>query len=79
MPPSWFGMIVSVGTRPRSSILGRLLTIAGVVLLLLAGLAWMGAGLNKTGTGLVEPLIAVIGFALVAAGVSQRRRSSGNA
>jgi hypothetical protein len=42
---------------------------------LVAGFAlmfWVGAGINKTGTGLMEPLLAVTGLALAIVGVVRR-------
>src|SRR5258708_23423410 len=44
----------------------------GAVVTLVAALAWIGAGINKTGTGLVEPLVAIVGVALLAVGTVRR-------
>jgi lipopolysaccharide export LptBFGC system permease protein LptF len=44
----------------------------GSFLVGLAAVLWLGAGLNKTGTGVLEPFLALIGVAALAVGIIRR-------
>ena len=48
--------------------------ILGLLVLRFAGLLWIGAGLNKTHTGLLEPLVAIVGFLVLGSGFIRRVR-----
>ena len=55
-----------------SSNRGCLPMVVGALVTGLALMLWVGAGINKTSTGLLEPLLAIIGLVVLAVGVVRR-------
>ena len=48
--------------------------VIGVVVLVFAAAAWLGAGINKTATGVLEPALALSGAVVLIVGVVRRVR-----
>ena len=58
----------------ESSNRGCALMAIGLIGLLLAALLWLGASLNKTGTGLLEPMIGIAAGIVLVVGFVRRIR-----
>lgn len=62
------------GEQPaiENSSRGCVMMVVGAVVLLLGLMLYAGAEMNKTGTGLVEPVLGVIGAVVLVVGVVRR-------